>query len=157
LLDLNVVSRWFDEHPKVKARAESVPNGVQLFVSVITLGEMRFGLERTQATDPHRRDEYERWFSVTFPVPLLLTRHTASFYAEIRAEIFRRWPPKSPKQNHPERCYDKVFASELGIDENDLWIAAQAIERNLILVTNDRMRRIQNAAGRILDIEDWEA
>ena len=44
---------------------------------------------------------------------------------------------------------------ELGIDENDLWIAAQAIEHNLVLVTNDEMKRIKHVAGPVLDIEDW--
>jgi len=49
---------------------------------------------------------------------------------------------------------DPVTAKVLGIQENDLWIAAQAIERNLILVTNDGMSRIREIASE-LRIEDW--
>lgn len=52
-------------------------------------------------------------------------------------------------------CFDPVTAKELGIDENDLWIAAQSIEHNLILVSNDKMARIREVAGPVLDVEDW--
>ena len=32
---------------------------------------------------------------------------------------------------------DRVTGQLLQIDENDLWIAAQAVERNLVVVTSD--------------------
>ena len=57
---------------------------------------------------------------------------------------------------NPESCYDRVTGQELGIDENDLWIAAQSIAHNLVLVSNDRMLKIRTAAGVVLDLEDWE-
>jgi tRNA(fMet)-specific endonuclease VapC len=88
---------------------------------------------------------------LTIPV----TPHTACHYGFLKANIFRLHPPHSTRQNHPERCIDRVTGAELGIDENDLWIAAQAIERNLILVTNDEMLRIREVAGGLLDVEDW--
>jgi len=50
-----------------------------------------------------------------------------------------------------------LTALTLGIQENDLWIAAQAIERHFILVTSDhRMTRIREIASEAeLVIEDW--
>lgn len=33
---------------------------------------------------------------------------------------------------------DRVTGQLLKIDENDLWIAAQAVERNLVVVTSDQ-------------------
>ena len=50
-----------------------------------------------------------------------------------------------------ERTPDKL----LGIQENDLWQASVAMERNLVLVTNDRMSRIADVAGPDLRIGRW--
>lgn len=163
LLDNNAINRWFSGNQKVTARADSLPPGDQVRASIITLGELRFGHERTATTDQERRDEYERWFKDKFPDPLLLTKHTPQFYGEIRAKIFELFPPKSDKENHPEKCYDKVFACDICIDENDLWVAAQAAERGLVLVTADKMKRIKTAADALaprvvwrLETENWE-
>jgi predicted nucleic acid-binding protein len=43
----------------------------------------------------------------------------------------------------------------LGIDENDLWLAAQAVARNLTLVTNDKIEKIREAANGSLYVENW--
>ena len=54
--------------------------------------------------------------------------------------------------------YDAIAARELGFDENDLWIVAQAVERNLVLVTSDKMNRIRDTVRslyRELRFEDW--
>ena len=37
-----------------------------------------------------------------------------------------------------ESWTDRVSGQLLQIDENDLWIAAQAVERNLVVITSDR-------------------
>jgi len=55
----------------------------------------------------------------------------------------------------PCQLVDPVTSLELGIQENDIWIAAQAISRNLTLVTNDAMWRIRNIAGKSLHIDNW--
>lgn len=164
LLDSNAISRWFSGNEKVKARAEAASPNDQIRTSVVTLGELRFGHERTATTDQERRDEYERWFKEKFPDPLEVTKHTTEFYGILRAKVFEMFPPLGQNENHPERCYDRVNACELGIDENDLWLAAQAIERGFILVTNDRMKPIKAAADALaarvpwrLQMEDWES
>ena len=44
------------------------------------------------------------------------------------------------------------------IDENDLSIVAQAVERNLVLVTSDKMNRIRGAVSELYpgpQIENW--
>jgi predicted nucleic acid-binding protein len=51
---------------------------------------------------------------------------------------------------------DPVTSRELGIQENDLWIAAQALEYNLVLVRNDKMDRIRDACEE-LQVENWAA
>jgi predicted nucleic acid-binding protein len=50
---------------------------------------------------------------------------------------------------------DPLTAKCLGIQENDLWIAAQAYESNLVLVTHDKMDRLREVASDLLAFEDW--
>jgi predicted nucleic acid-binding protein len=47
-----------------------------------------------------------------------------------------------------------VTSQELGIQENDLWMAAQALEYNLVFVTNDKMERIREVCAD-LQLENW--
>lgn len=58
------------------------------------------------------------------------------------------------KAKWPEGWVEPSTGKELGIDENDLWIAAQAIERNLVLASQDSMARLLDVAAE-LRIEDW--
>jgi tRNA(fMet)-specific endonuclease VapC len=154
LLDTNIVGHYFNEHPHVLARINILPEDAGLFVSVITLGEIWFGHAVTTSTNLQRRDECDRWINNTFPYAIQITRHTRVNYGDIKAALFRTFPPISKNENHPERCFDRVTGAELGIDENDLWIAAQALEHNLVLVTNDEMVRIREVAT-TLDVMDW--
>ena len=58
----------------------------------------------------------------------------------------------------PEQLLDPITAKELEIQENDLWIAAQAIAHEMVLVTNDRMTRIRDVAKgakQELRIQNW--
>jgi tRNA(fMet)-specific endonuclease VapC len=162
LLDTNAVSHWYDQHPKLAARVNALDSEAQVRVSVITLGELEFGHNVSlQGRDLVRRDTFAEWVDKAFPHPRTIdvTRHTGLYYGKVRAAIFDKYPPLGATENHPEKCYDPVSASELGFDENDLWIAAQAIEHGLILVTQDNMERIkelaQTACNFPLQYQDW--
>jgi len=53
----------------------------------------------------------------------------------------------------------RTSAEELGIQENDLWIAAQAIQYNLVLITEDHMRRLQEVSTDLdypLQLASWK-
>jgi predicted nucleic acid-binding protein len=53
---------------------------------------------------------------------------------------------------------DPTTARELGIDENDLWIAAHAALHNLVLVTADGLANIKEAIKEVgigPKLEDW--
>ncbi len=160
LLDTNMVSHYFYRHANVLARIQSLDDGDKLWVSSVTLGEIAFGNAVTNSTDHERRTECERFINNEFHggITLPISRSTRIYYGDLKAELFRRFPPSRRGQNHPERCFERATGVELGIDENDLWIAAQALEHNLVLVTNDEMARIREVASALtlaLDIEDW--
>ena len=140
LLDTQTICYWFDDHApeyvNVNAHIRKVPADSPLMVSVITLGEIEYGHCLAEIPDLKKQEEFRKFLEDTFPSPLEISIFTPRYYGEIRALLFTKYPPKG-KNRRPEQCHDPATASELGIDENDLWIASQAYEHNLVLVTND--------------------
>ena len=153
---------WFDERrperAHVVANIERRP-GAYLLVSVVSLGEIEFG-ERVNPTQ--HQAVHERFLGfVHEKVPHRLDLHhsTATRYGELRARLFDRYAPKGKRRAglRPEQLVDPISSLELGIQENDLWIAAQAIDGNFVLVTHDRMKNVRAVCGADLSVEDWAA
>lgn len=159
LIDTNIVNFWHNsgllEHVNVMARVTSLPAGTPFYISVVTIGEIYFGHRSTSNPDRAKQQALERFVQIQFPNPLPISQHTPQYYAEIRYRLFHKYPPASKKHRRPEQCLEPVTALELGIDENDLWIASQAVEHRLVLVTHDRMARIRDVTSGLLDVEDW--
>jgi predicted nucleic acid-binding protein len=86
---------------------------------------------------------------------LPIDRHVSDAYGELRSSLFEKYIRKG-KNKRPEQLTDPVTATEIGIDENDLWIVAQAVTHNLTLVTNDKMRRIFSVTHKELKHEIWQ-
>jgi predicted nucleic acid-binding protein len=86
---------------------------------------------------------------------LPIDEYVSDVYGELRASLFEKYIQKG-KNKRPEQLIDPVTATEIGIDENDLWIVAQAITYNLTLVTNDKMRRIFSVTPKELKHEIWQ-
>lgn len=166
LLDTNIISFWFDEtrreHPAVQAAAEACRGDSPLYVSAISLGEIEYGHAVHPAGAGPRREAFVRFVSEELPQVLPVARHTAEPRGRIRSALFERFGPKSKKTKDVrvhELC-DPTTGHELGIDENDLWIMAQAAERNLVLVTHDKMVRIREVLRDLehsVQIQDWAA
>lgn len=93
------------------------------------------------------------------PHPLPVRETTGMYYGQLRARLFEKFAPKEKRTKglRPEQLTEPVTSLELGIQENDLWIAAQASEYNLVLATNDKMLRIREVASGLLRIESWIA
>ena len=159
LLDTNITNYWHNtrlaEHASVMTHITALPAEAILTISVITLGEVDFGHRRTTTPDPIRQQAYREFLRTHFPLPLSITELTVEYYSEIRCRLFNAFPPQGRRHTRPEQCFDPVTATQLGIEENDLWIAAQAVERNLVLVTHDNMHRIRSVVADLLNIEDW--
>ena len=155
LLDNNAVHKWAVQNAAVVAHVAAVGDA-RIETSVVTLGESECGHRRTVSTNPTRRAACIEFIERQFPDPLVVTRHTAEIYGMIKAELFKNHPPRT-KTRFADGCFDQASGAEIGIDENDLWIASQAIEHNLVLVSHDKMEFIRTAAGAMLVVEDWEA
>ena len=73
---------------------------------------------------------------------------TADIYAQLKAALFNQFAPKEKSKRR------KTKITDLGFDENDLWIAAVALQHNLTVVSDDSdFRRIQQ--GGTLTLESW--
>jgi tRNA(fMet)-specific endonuclease VapC len=56
---------------------------------------------------------------------------TAEIYGNLKAAVFDRYAPKDKAQRR------RTSITQLGMGENDLWIAAVALQHQLTLLTTD--------------------
>jgi tRNA(fMet)-specific endonuclease VapC len=164
LLDTQVITYWFGgssgQFPNVQAAAEARERDAPLFVSAVSFGEISFGHKMHPAGAGPRRDEFLTFLRDRLPTILEISRHTAEPYGSIRAALANQFPPPGGwnKTRRAEQMYDPIAGRELGIQENDLWIVAQAAERNLVLVSSDKMKRIRDAVAAVVPgfvVENW--
>lgn len=83
------------------------------YLPTAALGELRYGVWRS-ARPEQRRAQLERWLQVTVVLPIGAA--TAATYGELKQRLALAGTP---------------------IPENDLWIAATALEHGLPLATRD--------------------
>jgi tRNA(fMet)-specific endonuclease VapC len=71
---------------------------------------------------------------------------TADVYGKIKAAVFDKFAPRDKNKRR------KFTVQNIGFGENDLWIAATAIQHNLTIITADRdFQRIQEVQPILLD------
>lgn len=126
LLDTNIISDVFRNPGGAVDQALRVREGQEIGTSLIVRGEILFGLKKNNNLRGLRRFEMLLESILVWP----LEEPTEDHYAALRADM--------------ERHGNQVGA-------NDLWIAAQALALNAIVVTDDRA--FQRMPG--LKIENW--
>jgi tRNA(fMet)-specific endonuclease VapC len=159
LLDTQTIRYWHDsccaQHAAVTAnvaalRQLAAPLQVKprLLVSVVTLGEIEFGHRVALAPDPAAQAAYIKFVQVELPNPLELSSDASIAYGDLRTRLFNKYAPGSKRKRkmRPEQLVDPTTAKELHIQENDLWLCAQAVAHGMVLVTNDRMTQIRDVA-----------
>ncbi len=126
MLDTNTVSYFLKQHPSVTKRITSLPLD-SLCLSVITEGELRYGLARkAEAKNLHKVvQEFLKRVEV-----LAWNSDAAQHYGNLRAEL-------------------ETKGNSLGVF--DMQIAAHAFSIGATLVTNDQaFKRVKK-----LKVEDW--
>ncbi len=163
LLDTCIWSYWFNpnrqEHANIKRHLQKLPPDTVLGISIITWGEAVYGHKVQSPKQQPVQVEYLQFIQDKKPKTFNINMHTATKYGELRALLFGKYVPNNKKRKglRPEQLVDPVTSLQLEIQENDLWIAAQAVVQNLTLVTNDKLNRIRDVAGSELHIENWVA
>ncbi|MEH2282870.1 MAG: type II toxin-antitoxin system VapC family toxin [Nostoc sp.] len=144
LLDTNHCSFLIEGDSKVvnnfRERSEVI-----IATSAIVVGELRFMAQNSQQRTANlmkiqaflqRIDVYS------------IDKQTAEIYGDFKSEIIRRFGPKQKRKRQTTKL------TEIGISENDLWIAATALRHSLIVVSCDsdfeRMRQVRE-----FSLENW--
>jgi predicted nucleic acid-binding protein len=160
LLDTNIWSDWYDPEKKdyviekLKERKDS-----KLHLSVVVLGEIHYGCEVLTLREKRELGDVPAFVSGETPEIIEIDRHVSKVYGELRAGLFEKYAPGELKKKYkrPEQLVDPCTSLKLGVQENDIWIVAQAINRGLVLVTNDKkMKSIWDIAGDDLQVEIWK-
>ena len=157
LIDSNILGYWFNpnykEHENVLKKASEIQEDSKIWISAITWGEIEYGywclkIKGQNSLEGEFRQFINRLKPIEYPI-------------DKRARLFDNCPPKGKKKKKsPEQLIDPATSSELQIQENDLWIASQAITRNMVLVTNDKksfkplLKAVQDASENLI-IDNW--
>ena len=116
-----------------------------VYVATATLAELEVGCcigltERSEAQTEIREVIRANKLSIKD-----FTNHTAAEYGALKAALmlkYNRMQVKSNKSKWPELWTSPDRGVTLGVDEFDLLVVSHAMERRLVLVTADPMRRI---------------
>jgi len=160
LIDTNMWAYWFaprkypKQHAKIKKRLEQLPPEAKIGISVITWGEISVGLSENFKQKTSIQAKHLEFIKAIKPWVVDISTYTAEEYGKLRGRL-RTNALKRKKGLSADGLVDRFTWLELGSLENDLWIAAQAITRNLTLVTNDKLNRIREVAGDDIHIENW--
>ena len=154
LLDTSALSALMNQDHALHAKAVAfkdhhVGQEQRLFVCVISLAEMQFGLNMYEArTPPPSKTDLDVvrkriQAAASLSDPLEVTRHVAIKHGRLRSKWAWKLAPRKAAQGklkgaHPEHWSDDWPANKLQITENDIWIAAMAITHDLTLVTCDK-------------------
>ncbi len=128
LLDTNICIYLAKNNPPQIRKKLSSLSGQQIIISIITMGELRFGAAKSQ----HSEKATNLIDQLTSAMRIeTLTPDVAEHYGDIRAALEKK---------------GKI------IGHNDLWLAAHARSQNWILVTNNE-REFLRVDG--LKVENW--
>jgi predicted nucleic acid-binding protein len=154
LLDTSVASALVNQsHPlhtnAVAFKDQHVGKEQQLFICVISLAEMQFGLSLCEGRTPQpsqaELDRVRAYIHAagSLSQQLEVTSHVALEQGRLRSKWAWTLAPRKAAQGKlkgvpPERWSDDWPAEKLQITENDIWIAAMAITHDLTLATCDK-------------------
>jgi predicted nucleic acid-binding protein len=150
LIDANHIGAWENASPAFMQHLNTKPPQCLIFLSVVTLGEIEWGLSTTIETDPQRRKQFRAFIDRELrPHALDLTVTTSRAYSQILARIWQEHPPTKVGTR------TDAHLLSLGVDINDVWMVAAAWDRGLTVLTEDKMVVIRAAAPDV-DFECWE-
>lgn len=138
LLDTNHCSAIILGEPNViRHVSEAGENNIS--TCVIVQGELTFMMEKSQRQETNlaRLTEFLEDIRIYH-----ITEETATIYGQLKAPLFNQFAPKDKNKRR------KTKVTDLGFDENDIWIAAIALQNNLTVVSRDsdflRIQQVRN-------------
>lgn len=158
LLDTTILTVFLDSsHPKhaeISQALNALPSAAPQYVSVVALAELRFGADLAAVLGKGDLQQLKKKIQVASTYAELdITHHTATAYAELKASLAVKYLANPLRRKRPpylENWIDQATSKALGVGENDLWMCAQAKERDLVFVTTDKkMQRIADVDSEV--------
>jgi tRNA(fMet)-specific endonuclease VapC len=144
LLDTNHCSRLILNDRILLNRILQVQNRL-IFTSVIVRGELIHMAKQSQQKDRNLALVSEFFQGIRV---YSVDNYTADIYGEIKAALIAKF---GAKQKSKQRV---VKIRDIGFDDNDIWIAATALQYNLTIVSADSdFTRMQSAKA--FPLENW--
>lgn len=159
LYDTSVLSALLDvthqRHRDIASAVASLPNDASHFVSAISLAELTFGVRMSEVFSLSRLPALEQMLIAARAYGVLeVGHHTSTAYADLKANLAQRYLGNANRRHRPRWLEEWPLnnsGQKLQVDENDLWLCAQAKERSLKLLTADGgMQRIADADTEVL-------
>lgn len=149
LLDTNVISAYHskkhDHHGFAVDFLDLGPpsKGIPVFLSVVNLMELDFGVRLATERDGLRRPNLDKMMvAVNAYDHRPVNRFVVEAYSEMRVRIAMRFLPRRirelAKLGEIERWRDEITNELLQVQEGDMWLAAQATVLDLTLVTLEK-------------------
>jgi tRNA(fMet)-specific endonuclease VapC len=144
LLDTNHCSRIILGDPKI-VRHISLIDQSQIATSVIVQGELTFMMENSIKQKSNLAQLNEFLCNIRI---YLVNSDTANFYGQLKALLFKQFAPKDKEKRR------RTTITDIGFDDNDIWIVATALQHNLIIVSDDSdFKRMQTVIT--FPLENW--
>jgi tRNA(fMet)-specific endonuclease VapC len=144
LLDTNHCGEIIKNNPEVcLILDEQAESGAS--ISIIVYGELLYMAEKSRQKDQNKKliNDFLEQIKLYF-----LDEDTGVIYSQLKVALFENFAPKDKAKRR------RTTLQNLGFGENDLWIAATALQHNLILVSADSdFTRIQEVCD--LQLESW--
>ena len=144
LLDTNHCSRVLENDPTVVERLATLGDST-IATCTIVQGELIFMVEfSNQRAINLRRVEALLSRITVFPID----GEVADWYGSLKAKLLDRFGPKAKAKRR------KVTLANIGVSDNDLWVAAVARRQGCVIVSNDSdFARIAEVTD--LVVETW--
>ena len=166
LLDTNCIIMMLRENdqrlPQLIARMAELPSDSHMCLATVTLAELEVGCASIKSNRIGAQEEIRGIIVKNKFDVLPFTKHTAAEYGKIKATLMHQYDRADRKNRAkwPENWTKPTSGAKLGADELDIMLVSHAVERNMVLVTTDRMNQITaalNSAEISLRKENWIA
>lgn len=152
LLDTSALAPLVDMgHPRHVASTAAIADvgSAPIYVSAIALAEMLYGYRLYEKSTGATLTNAAAMIRAAQIFPRLdISLHTAAAYAELKSTLAKHYLQNTTKEfrtRYVEDWIDQFTGKALKIDDNDLWVCAQAREMNFVLIAGDKMARIKEA------------